>query len=77
MVPVKQVNGSFLTETTKHVIDQLVHCGLQILPVITDNKRVNGVMFKGLCKKSESDLFFFVSIEIYIKVLFCLILYTY
>jgi hypothetical protein len=58
LVPVKQLSGSFLADTAKNVIKQVVDSGLTVLALLSDNNRVNRVMFNNLTKDSKSELFF-------------------
>lgn len=59
LVPVKQLTGSYLADIASNVLKQVIHCGLKVLCIISDNNRVNRVMFKELTKTSDSDYFFY------------------
>lgn len=48
LIPVNNVNGNELTSYTKEICKLVTACDFKIIAIITDNNRVNRVMFKEL-----------------------------
>lgn len=61
LVPAKQITGAFLANTAKNVIVQVLDCGFKVLCIISDNNRLNRVMFKELTRDSTSDYYFYTN----------------
>lgn len=60
LIPVKQLKGSELAVMTKNVLKEMHMSDLKTLCILSDNNRINRVMFNILTESSDSKYYFYM-----------------
>ncbi|VEN45422.1 unnamed protein product [Callosobruchus maculatus] len=75
--PVNNVKGNELASMTKEVINFVQECGCEVVPVVTDNHRINRTMFKTISgngqtfpnpKDTKKNIFLLYDLYIFLKI---------